>query len=423
MSIDTVSEPPRAELLDKLRQTIGTLGLFVILCAFTLSVWDGGEIAPRILSGVTFLLTTAFFLLPSRQELDLPIPSICLLLMTAYGILQTLFFPQKILFHGWSGVLFWFAAACITCISAQVFRSSKEAARFRLYFIVFGTAVCVLDLLQQATQTAKYFWLIPSRYSSISGPFAYWNNFAEFVELLLPVTLWRGLFGRKPSIGYILSAAIQICAVVASGSRAGTLLVVVELIVMIALAYARNRNKAFVVGAALAIGLSIFFIYAAGFETLITKLQQNDLLAVRRNIDKSSLAMIRSRPLTGWGLETYVPVYRMFARYDDGTYVNRAHNDWLEWAAEGGVFFAGAMIVVMGWSIRPAIRSGWGIGLIAICIHGLVDYPFARLGVCGWYFCLIGMLAASRLNHKSERLEDPEAISAAFGLRRASHFP
>jgi hypothetical protein len=113
----------------------------------------------------------------------------------------------------------------------------------------------------------------------------------------------------------------------------------------------------------------------------------------------------------------------MFARYDDGTYVNRAHNDWLEWAAEGGVFFAGAMIVVIGWSIRPAIRSGWAIGLIAVCIHGLVDYPFARLGVCGWYFCLIGMLAASRLNHKSERLEDPEAISAAFGFRRASHFP
>jgi O-antigen ligase len=423
MSLDVIPAPLRAELLNKLRQNIGTLGLFVVLCAFTLSVWDGGEIAPRILSGVTFLLTAVFFLFSSRHELYLPLPSICLLLMTGYGILQTLFFPQKIVFHGWSGVLFWFVAACLTCVSAEVFRSPKEATRFRSYFIVFGTAVCILDLLQQATQTTKYFWLIPSRYSSISGPFAYWNNFAEFVELLLPVTLWRGLFGRKTGVAYILSAAIQIGAVVASGSRAGTVLVVVELVVMIALAYARNRNKAFVFGAALAIGLSVFFIYAAGFETLITKLEQNDLLAVRRNIDKSSLAMIRSRPLTGWGLETYVPVYRMFARYDDGTYVNRAHNDWLEWAAEGGVLFAGAMLIVMCWSIRPAIRSGWGIGLIAVCIHALVDYPFARLGVCGWYFCLIGMLAASLLNDKSKRLECPEAISTARGLRHASYLP
>jgi hypothetical protein len=34
--------------------------------------------------------------------------------------------------------------------------------------------------------------------------------------------------------------------------------------------------------------------------------------------------------------------------------------------------------------------------LIAVCLHALVDYPFARLGVCGWYFCLLGMLAARR---------------------------
>ncbi len=420
MPVDAVPGPPRAESLNELRQTIGALGLFIILCGFTLSVWDGGEIAPRILTGVTFLLTAAFFLFPVRWHIDFPLPSICLLLMTGYGILQTLFFPQKILFFGWSGVLFWFVATCITLIATQIFRFPKEASRFRLYFVVFGTAVCVLDLLQQATQTTKYFWLIPSRYSSISGPFAYWNNFAEFVELLLPVTLWRGLFGRKPRVAYILCAAIQIGAVVASGSRAGTGLVVVELLVMIGLAYARNRNKAFVVGAALAIGLSVFFIYAAGFETLITKLQQSDLLAVRRNIDKSSFAMIRSRPLTGWGLETYVPVYRMFARYDDGTYVNRAHNDWLEWAAEGGIFFAGAMIVVVGWSIRPAIRSSWGIGLIAVCIHALVDYPFARLGVCGWYFCLLGMLSASELNDKPERLGNREAVNASLGLRRAT---
>ena len=105
--------------------------------------------------------------------------------------------------------------------------------------------------------------------------------------------------------------------------------------------------------------------------------------------------MIQQRPLTGWGLGTYVPVYRMFARYDDGTYVNHAHNDWLEWTAEGGVFFSGAMLVLVFWSFRPAIRSLWGLGVAALPIHALVDYPFARLGVCGWYFALIGMLAVA----------------------------
>jgi hypothetical protein len=340
--------------------------------------------------------------------------------MTLYGVVQTLFFRQKITYNGWTGVLFWLTASAIAGLSFHLFRNARDASRFRHFFIVFGTLVCVLDLLQQASHTNKYFWFTPSRYDLISGPFAYWNNFAQFVELLVPVTLWRGLGGGRPALGYLTAAAIQIGAVVASGSRAGTALVLLELIVLIAFAYGRNRNKTLLAGAGIAIVLSTVFVYAAGFEALIPKLQQNDQLAVRRNIDRSSLSMIRTRPLTGWGLNTYVPVYRMFARYDDGTYVNRAHNDWLEWAAEGGIFFSGAMLAIFVWSIRPAIRTGWGIGLIAVCLHALVDYPFARFGVCGWYFCLLGMLGAARSRVLENRVAGSRPVDASLGLRPAS---
>ena len=106
--------------------------------------------------------------------------------------------------------------------------------------------------------------------------------------------------------------------------------------------------------------------------------------------------MIQARPLTGWGLGAYVPVYRKFALYDDGTWVNQAHNDYLEWAAEGGIPYALIMVLLIVWTIRPGFRSVWGIGLLAFALHALVDYPFARLGTCGWYFALAGMLAAQQ---------------------------
>jgi hypothetical protein len=410
----------RAAPVGNFRQHAGFIALFIILSGFTLTVWDGGDVAPRIFSGFVFLLAALFFAFPPAQPIVFRLPVVCLLAMTAYGIIQTLFLPQKIVSYGWQGVLFWFAAAMITALATELFRSPREAARFRRYFVLFGTAVCVLDLLQQASPTNKYFWLIPSRYSSISGPFAYWNNFAEFVELLLPITLWKGLGGGRPAVFYILSAGVQIGAVVASGSRAGALLVILELLGLIALSFSRNRDKKLLLGAALAIALSVVFIYAAGFQTLISKLQQNDVLAVRRNIDRSSLAMIHQHPLAGWGLNTYVPVYRMFARYDDGTFVNRAHNDWLEWACDGGIFFSGVMLLVLICSIRPAIRSGWGIGLIALCIHALVDYPFARLGVCGWYFCLLGMLSVVRVQPEQGDVSIArESATQVFGHHRA----
>ena len=405
---------------DRMQDRAAFFGLFGLLCAFTLTTWDGGEIAPGLISVLLFVLTAVLMLLPFGAKVTVAFPAACLFAMTGYGILQTVFSPRKIVSYGWRGVLFWFTAATITVLATATLRKPRAAAQFRFLFVIFGTVVCVLDLLEQASKTSNYFWLIPSRYHGVFGPFAYWNSFAQFVELVLPLTLWKGLASRRPNVPYLLCAAVQIAAVVASGSRAGTVLVIVELLACIFLAYARNRNKALLFGAALAIVLSLVFIYAAGFETLISKLQENDQLAVRRNIDRSSVHMIRARPLTGWGLDTYVPVYRMFALYDDGTFVNRAHNDWLQWAAEGGVFFAAAMLAVFAWSIRPAIHSGWGVGLIAICLHALVDYPFARFGVCGWYFCLLGMLPGLPRSERAQEISQRGRLEALLRLKPGS---
>jgi O-antigen ligase len=405
--------------LGRIRERLGLIGLFGVLAAFTLSTLDGGEFAPRVISMVFLLLAAVYLSVPFTQRLTLGVPAICLLLMTLWGVAQTIFSPQKIVANGWSGVLFWFTAAMIALVATQLFQSARAAARFRWWFMFFGGAVCLLDLFEQASQTSLYYWLIKSKYHAVFGPFAYWNNFAQFAELVLPITLWAGLSKRRSSPApYLILAALEIGAVVASGSRAGTVLALAELLAVIVLAYARRRDERLVLGAALALALSVLFIYAAGFDVVIKKLEQNDQLAVRRSINQSSLEMIRERPLSGWGLETYVPVYRMFAHYDDGTYVNRAHNDWLQFAAEGGIFFAALMLVIFGWSLRPAVRSVWGVGLIAICLHALVDYPFARLGVCGWYFALAPMLAAHA--DQSRPLPASEELSSKRPAKEAT---
>ncbi len=319
MAVADLTVPLRWKLSPAWRENAGFTGLFAVLSAFTLSTLDGGDIAPRLISAALLLFAVLFFALFSSRRFTVPVPAVCLLLMACYGVIQTLWFPHKIVYDGWSSVLFWFTAAVITLLSAQLFRRRQLASRFRLFFVFFGSAVCVLDLLEQASHTSKYFWLIQSKYSTINGSFAYWNNFAQFVELFLPLTLWFALKGRKPSIQFLLLSGLEIGAVVASGSRAGSALVIVELLAMLLLAYLRNRNRAFLYAAASALAVSAVFVIAAGSETLSVKLQQKDQLAVRRDINESSLEMIRRHPFTGWGLGAYVPVYRMFARYDDGT--------------------------------------------------------------------------------------------------------
>ncbi len=403
----------------QIREQIAFWWLFGVLAAYTLTTMDGGDIAPGFVSAGTFLLTAFYFAWSFRQRLTIHLPVVCLLLMACYGVARALWPTQGMAYNGWTGVLFWFSAAAITLVGARIFQDRHIAARFRLFLVVFGSAVCVLDLLEQASHTSKYFWLIQSRYATVNGPFAYWNNFSQFIELVLPITLWLAVSRSKPAVPYLVLSGLQIGAVVASGSRAGSALAIAEFMAVMVIAYFRNRERTFLVAAASAVLVSVLFAYAAGLDTLSHKLQQRDQLAVRRDINASSVAMIRERPLTGWGLGTYVPVYRMFARYDDGTYVNRAHDDWLEWTAEGGIFFSAIMFAVFVWSIRPAIRSVWGIGVIALCLHATVDYPFARLGVCGWYFALIGMLSVTGEERMHRGVRRTERKSARIGPRQA----
>ncbi len=172
--------PSNSGRMARLRERLGLFGLFGILAAFTLFTMDGADLAPRIISAIFLVLAAAYLSVPFTQSLMFTVPAVCLLLMTVWGIAQTLFSPQKILAAGWSGVLFWFTAAMISLMATQLFRSLRAASAFRRWFMYFAAGVCLLELLEQASHTSLYYWFIPSEYHAVFGPFAYWNNFAQF---------------------------------------------------------------------------------------------------------------------------------------------------------------------------------------------------------------------------------------------------
>ena len=401
MSVVNV-EPGREVDSRRANHLWGAIGVFALIATYTLTTFDDLPLQRFALGTITLAFVAMFLAASFRQHLRFNVPAVCLLVMAVYSAVQTAFFPQKIAFYGWTKTVFWFTAASIALLATQTFQSLKIARQFRYAFAILASSVCLLDVLQQASHTNKYFWIFQSRWTQIYGSFASHNNFAQLVELSLPITLWIGIGHRRPNLLFVSLGALQVGSVAAASSRAGIALVMVEMVAVAAIAYHRYRRPAVVLALGLLLVLSVIFVFVAGFEGVAGKFKGDQLL-VRREINKSSLAMIAQRPLTGWGMGTYMYIYPMFARYDDGTYVNQAHNDWLEWAAEGGVIFSGLMLVVFVWSIVPAVRSVWGIGLIALCLNAAVDYPFARLGVCGWYFALVGMLAAHSVQETEQR--------------------
>lgn len=265
----------------------------------------------------------------------------------------------------------------------------------------FGFLLAVVSVLAYFTSPGQVLWLFAVPYPDVWGPFLSRNNFAQFLEVTLPPALALGLAAGGKT--YIWIAAAILAAGLAAASRAGAVVLVLEAAAVFGLSWgdrsgmASRRLLMRFLAAAAALGA------VAGTGTLWTRLKQPDPFEYRREIYRSAVAMIAARPALGTGLGTFPVVYPAYAEFDSGAVVDHAHNDWLEWATEGGLPYAAVWGLLALSLARPAIRSIWGLGVPAIFIHALVDYPFARFGVAAWVFILAGALARAN-GEKSYRV-------------------
>lgn len=251
------------------------------------------------------------------------------------------------------------------------------------------------------------------------GPFAYYNQFAAFLEPALALAIAASLWDRRRPLLWILVATALFACAVAGGSRAGSILCLALLILLPPIAFARGGMRTGTLARVAILGLASATVLVAvvGWEKIWQRLQEPHPYALRANLVRSSLAMVRDRPLTGFGLGAWSSAYPAYARYDDGTFVNQAHNDWVQWAAEGGVPFFLLMLFVAAALARPAWRSLWGIGLMAVFLHALVDYPFQqRPALAAYFFALAGALAAEGNSAISSPGENSPAGSSRASL-------
>jgi O-antigen ligase len=190
----------------------------------------------------------------------------------------------------------------------------------------------------------------------------------------------------------------MVASVVAGASRAGSILVIAEVVVGMLLALSQGLDRRTVAwGAAQFAVLALVFTAVVGWDFLWLRFQEADPYAFRREMLVSSIQMIREKPSLGFGLGTWSTVYPAHALVDDGTFANQAHNDWAQWAVEGGLPLAAVMLLFAAMLLRPAYRSLWGLGLISVLLHCLVDYPMQqRPPLAGFFFALAGVLVAFR---------------------------
>jgi O-antigen ligase len=274
--------------------------------------------------------------------------------------------------------------------------------------LYFGFSLSILAIVQNATSDGRIFWLFPSGYREfVLGPFVYRNHYAAFVELILPIALWRALKDPAPALPYATAAAVLHASVIAAASRSGFILASAELLAGLAL-LARHRGwcRPDNIGSLAAKFVAPLALCAAlvGPGTLWARFSLPDPSRVRREVLLSTLSMVRDRPWLGFGLGTWPVVYRQYATFDDGTYMNQAHNDWAQWAAEGGLPMAAVMLAGVAATLVAASSSLWGLGVPVVFAHALVDYPFQqRPAVGAFVFLMLGLVAAESRDPRKAR--------------------
>ena len=364
------------------------IALLALLWFGVATIWVEGRWAVSILEAGTFLLT-ACTVFQSRWKTHPHWAVGCLTAVAMWGVAQMLLGWTVSPSHTEWGILYWMAAACFCALGTLV--------RNREYFLNgllwFGLAASVLTLAQLYTSNGQILWLIPTHEAEqIFGTFPNRNHYAAFIELLFPLALWRTFEDRGPGWLYAGAAALMYGSVIASASRAGVVLVTLELAAVLVLTNLRGMAKThFRARLILVIAGVVVFAVVAGPETVWRRLWAPNPYAVRREYLESALAMISAHPLRGFGLGTWASAYPAYAVADFGVTANHAHSEWGQWGAEGGVGVVAIMAGLFVLALRRAARNVWALGLVAVMLHALVDYPLVRLGLGSWWFVLLGV--------------------------------
>ncbi len=287
--------------------------------------------------------------------------------------------------------LIWIAYSLLFFLATQAFNSESKLRRFAVSFSAFGFVVALFGAIQDFTTNGKLYWLREPRYGGwIYGPYVNHNHYAGLMEMLVPLplvlALGRNNAGKRIALAFM--ASFMAGTIFLSQSRGGTVAFVAELL-LFAVILLRHRGaygKAVLLAAIVAAALAI--VYWVGGNRLLSSRFHQVNEPQRLAIAQDSLAMVRQRPLLGWGLGAFPIVYSRFRTFYTKLFVNEAHDDYVQVLVETGVigFAAGVWFVVLlflrtfrelrGRAFRSevSIRLAALTGCTGILVHSLVDF-------------------------------------------------
>ncbi len=311
-----------------------------------------------------------------------------------------------------------FAFFVVTVIALD---DDDSARRMNLVALTTTGALCGVVVL---LQVAGLRWLTSDVYTGIEfrapGTFGNPNWAAAFLAPLVPLALGLAASAERRWL-YHAAAALLSLATVATLSKGGVLTLAAGVFVFALLGSSIPWRRRFALVAAALACASVALVLAWQHDVM-----QAPWLRGRLFLWRAALLLVGDHPLTGVGLGGYPSAYgRAAATLIDGdpeaflplSSVDFAHNDLLQFAAEGGLITAVAFVVVVGAALATArerqdpLSSAVRAAVAAIFVNGFVDSTLRIPSTFALLFFLLGWLAPTTAGGGGHR-----ALRALLGV-------
>jgi len=311
-------------------------------------------------------------------------------------------------------------------LAVQHFGGTRSAvlAPFGLAVLVFAGGLGLFAILQSASGAQRIYGIVETPGGVLFGPYVDRDHFAGLMEMLLPVAVLyiAGRHGRltlEASIWRVCVVAVGLASLLLAGSRGGLLALTVEIALgsfILRRAAARigqRRRLATAAALALVAGGALFAYMDPGWvakklgSIAYVDKTWTEWSSARQKMAADAVGMWRDHPLLGAGLGDFETAYPRYQSYPTDTWVDHAHNDYVEAGAETGLVGALIILSAIALFLRLAFRdwqnpfrshAGWirlgaAIGCCGLLVHSLADFNFHVPANALWFAVLAGIAA------------------------------
>lgn len=313
---------------------------------------------------------------------------------------------------------------------AAIVRRPDSSRRLLVAALLAGTfAGCLLGVMQVASGGERWYLYRFSAFGASTGFFANSNHLGTLLLASAPFLVAIASEGADSNRdaqarGVIRAAAaagalLLVVSIVLNGSLAVQLLglpVVLACIAMLGQGRTPGQRRILGIAALGAIAAAALLLVLVQEQPGLTS---SDGFSTRSAIWTTTLAALREAGVAGSGFGTFADYYRVFENAADvtPTFVNHAHNDYLELIVEGGAAAAALIILFLAWWAAVAVRT-WratgsdiyaraaSIASATLLLHSLVDYPLRTAALSALFgMCLALMCLRSPVPAGSERTD------------------